>query len=102
MKSMQPPIPGLEGPIKARVNADKKYKTFQEQLKLLQDRVLCLEMEFTILKTQLKNPPGRHEPDCYFWKDDRCLGRPADTCQWSVKVGGWEWICAYPWKGEIK
>ena len=37
-------------------------------------------------------------PDCYFWSDGRCLGRPADSCCWSIRVRDADWLCAYPWE----
>jgi len=45
------------------------------------------------------NPASKEadRDDCYFYSNDRCLGRPADTCKWAVKIGDWEWLCAYPW-----
>ena len=43
-------IPGLEGPEKAADNARQKRKTLQEQIKALQDRVLRLELEISLLR----------------------------------------------------
>lgn len=99
----QLPIPGLEKDV---ANPIRYRKT--GQIKALQDRVLALEFEVSLLKIQLtKKQSAGSTPlfkdwgsDCYFLSNDRCLGRPADTCRWSVKVGDWEWLCAYPWKGE--
>ena len=50
----QPPIPGLEDLVKTRTHADTKHTTFQEQLKALQDRVLSLEFEVSLLRIQLE------------------------------------------------
>ena len=46
----QPPIPGLEELVKTRTLADTKHTTFQEQLKALQDRILSLELEVSLLR----------------------------------------------------
>lgn len=102
MSSKQLRIPGLESLEKKAGNARRKRQTLEQQMRIMADRILRLEMEVSILKTQLKKLHPREKetggPDCYFYSDDRCLGRPADTCPWSVKVGDWEWLCAYPWK----
>lgn len=106
MKNKQPPIPGLEELVKARAEADKKRETVEEVFRplarliaSLQERVLSLELQLSLLKTQVKKPRETTGGGaCYFLSDDRCLGRPADTCRWSVKVGDWEWVCAFPGK----
>lgn len=54
----QPPIPGLEALVKARTNAETKHTTFQERLKALQDRLLSLELEVSLLRIQLENSRG--------------------------------------------
>jgi len=95
----QPMIPGLEGLENATDNAERKRQTLEKQMKALEHRVLVLELEVSKLKVLLqkaKSPDG--QPDCYFYSNDRCLGRPAESCQWAVKAGQWEWLCAYPWK----
>lgn len=52
--SNQPPIPGLEDLVKTRAKADIKQATFQEQLKALQNRVLSLELEVSLLRVLLE------------------------------------------------
>ncbi len=114
MPDKQLPIPGLEA-------ERKKPASLDEQIAELARRVLRLELEVSLLRILVENPKGEltmrekerqklpascesygitrdFGPDCYFWSDDRCLGRPADACPWSVKVGDWEWLCVYPWK----
>ena len=100
MKRNQPMIPGLEGLEKAKDKAKHKESVFLQRLQALENRMLVLELEVSRLKALLlkKAKSPEEQPDCYFYSDDRCLGRPADTCKWSVKVGDWEWVCAYPWK----
>ena len=92
MKSKQLAIPGL--PLPQR----KAKRTNRQMIAELADRILRLEMELSLLKIKLRKHPGVKEvEDCYFYSDDRCLGKPPDACPWSVKVGQWEWLCAYPW-----
>ena len=43
-------IPGLEGLEKAATDAAHKRKTYEEQLKALQDRILSLEVEVSLLR----------------------------------------------------
>lgn len=89
-------IPGLEALEKARDRAKDKESIFLQRLPALENRVLTLELEVSKLKVLLvkKAKTPNEEPDCYFYSNGRCLGRPADTYPWSVKVGDWEWLCA--------
>jgi len=50
----QPMIPGLEGLEKATANADHKRQTLEQQIKALQDRVLALELELSLLRIQME------------------------------------------------
>ena len=45
---------------------------------------------------------GPRDNSCYFYSNDRCLGKPVGTCNWSVKISEREWVCAYPWKAGGK
>jgi len=54
MCSNQLPIPGLEGLEKAAADAREKQKTLREQLRALQDRVLRLELEMSLLRILLE------------------------------------------------
>ena len=54
MRSKQPMIPGLEGLEKATTNARRKQQILQEQIKAVQDRVLCLELELSLLRIQME------------------------------------------------
>ena len=54
MRSKQPMIPGLEGLEKATANADHKRQTLEQQIKALQDRVLALELELSLLRIQME------------------------------------------------
>ena len=54
MKDRQLIIPGLEALEKAAGNTRQKQKTFQQQLRDLQDRVLQLELETSVLRIQME------------------------------------------------
>jgi len=54
MHSNQLPIPGLEGLENAVADAREKQKTLREQIQALNDRVLALELEVSLLKIFLE------------------------------------------------
>jgi len=54
MCSNQLPIPGLEGLEKAAANAREKQKTLRDQIRALNDRILVLELEVSLLKIFLE------------------------------------------------
>ena len=51
-------IPGLESLEKAATVADRKRKTYDEQLKALQSRILTLELEVSLLRIQIEKGAG--------------------------------------------
>ena len=54
MKNMQPRIPGLERLERATTNVEEKRKALHEEIQSLQDRVLKLELEISLLRIQLE------------------------------------------------
>jgi len=59
MKRDQPMIPGLESLEIATANASRKRQTLAQQIKALQDRVLRLELELSLLRIQMEKDPRR-------------------------------------------
>ena len=53
----QPMIPGLESLKIATANARRKRQTLEQQIKALQDRVLRLELELSLLRIQMEKDP---------------------------------------------
>jgi len=58
MCSNQLPIPGLEGLEKAAANAREKQQTIREQIRALNDRILALELEVSLLRILLEKGDG--------------------------------------------
>ncbi len=56
MNNNQLPIPGLEMLKRATTNAGHKRQTLEQQFKALQDRVLTLELEVSLLRILMDNP----------------------------------------------
>jgi len=54
MYNEQPEIPGLEGLERSVKNAQEKRKALHEEMSSLQDRVLRLELEVSLLRIQLE------------------------------------------------
>ena len=54
MQNTQPRIPGLERLEQASTNAHEKRNALHEEIIALQDRVLKLELELSLLRIQLE------------------------------------------------
>jgi len=54
MNNNQLPIPGLESLEIATANTSRKRQTLEQQIKALQDRVLRLELELSLLRIQME------------------------------------------------
>ena len=63
MKSKQLRIRGLEGLEKATANASRKRQNLSQQIKALQDRVLRLELEVSLLRILMENPKQSDKND---------------------------------------